>query len=392
MVHTGTASSRPLPLVRAVDAMAARPWLPLALITVAAALVEGLLGPTFTSWQYIRVGARLLFSPDALHFYAAHPQVQMGPLTLVACAPFVLLLTGVAGRGAAMVLLLLVGLLAVREVRLLLDPRDRVARRRWFLASAGLLVGWSVVAIHNGHADDAFALASIAVALRLLRNSRVELAALAFGIGVDFKPWVLPIAAVLLTAERRRLLPAAAVLAATVAAAWAPFLLADPHTVNALRYRFPVDPRSTLRLVGLPDRLTPPWCRPLQLAGGAALAALAVWRGRWPAALLVVVAFRLLIDPGVRGYYDAGLLLGAVLVDVAAIVPAATLIVLLLVHLPQYLPVPAPTLVAVLRTLALLALIVGPLVVPQRPRPTLIGSALGSRSRAPVPGHLVGRI
>ncbi len=239
------------------------------------------------------------------------------------------------------------------------------------------MIGWSVVAVHNGHADDALALASCAVAIRLLRNDRPLLAALALGIGVDFKPWVLPFAAVLLLAERRRWLPAAAVLALAVAVAWTPFFLADPHSVNVLHYRFPIDPRSTLRLIGVPDRLTPPWCRSAQLAGGAALAALAVLRGRWPSALLVVIAVRLLLDPGVRGYYDAGLLLGAVLVDITAVLPVATLAVLVLVHLPQYLPLHAPTLVAVLRTVALLALVVWPFVVPQRAARVLDGDLPG---------------
>jgi hypothetical protein len=367
---------RPPRLTRALDALAARPWPAVIAFLLAAAAVEALIAPTFASWQYIRVGSAVLFSPQGLHFYALHPEVQMGPLTLVVSAPFVLLLTGAAGKGAAMVMLLVVGLFTVREVRLLVDPSDRLGRRRWLLASAGLLIGWSVVAVHNGHVDDAFALASTAAALRLLRNGRPELAALAFGIGVDFKPWVLPFAAVLLVADRRRRLAALAVLAITVAVAWAPFFLADPHTVNVLHYRFAIDPRSTLHLLGVPDRLTPAWCRPVQLAGGVALAALAVRRGRWPSAVLVVVAFRLLLDPGVRGYYDAGLLLGAVLVDVTAVLPVATLAVLVLVHAPQYLPLHSPPLVAVLRTIALLALVIWPLVAPQRP-----GRALLPRGR-----------
>ena len=366
MVRTSARSQSPSALSRALDLIADHPWPPLVAVTVVAAVVEALLGPTFTSWGYIRTGATVLFSPQGLHFYALHPEVQMGPLTLVVAAPFVLLLHGAVGKSAAMVALLLVGLLTLREVRSLVDPGDRAGRRRWLLTGSGLMIGWSVVAVHNGHADDALALASCAVAVRLLRNDRPVLSALALGIGVDFKPWVLPFAAVLLLADRRRMLAAAGVLALTVAVAWTPFFLADPHTVNVLHYRFPIDARSTLRLIGVPDRLTPPWCRSAQLAGGAALAALAVVRGRWPSALLVVIAFRLLLDPGVRGYYDAGLLLGAVLVDISAVIPLATLTVLLLVHLPQYLPLHSPTLVAVLRTVALLSLVIWPFVVPQR--------------------------
>src|SRR5206468_3095283 len=115
-------------LSRALDRVADHPWPLLVAVTVVAAVVEGLTGPTFTSWRYIRIGATVLFSPQGLHFYALHPEVQMGPLTLVVAAPFVLLLHGVVGRGAAMVALLLLGLLALREVQARVDPVDRAGR------------------------------------------------------------------------------------------------------------------------------------------------------------------------------------------------------------------------------------------------------------------------
>jgi hypothetical protein len=51
------------------------------------------------------------------------------------------------------------------------------------------------------------------------------------------------------------------------------------------------------------------------LALGTAAGWLAVRRGRWQAVVLLVIATRTLLDPGVYPYYTAGLLLGTVVVD-----------------------------------------------------------------------------
>jgi hypothetical protein len=47
------------------------------------------------------------------------------------------------------------------------------------------------------------------------------------------------------------------------------------------------------------------------MAGGA----VAIRRGRWPAVLLVAVAARIMLDPGVYAYYTSGALLGTIVVD-----------------------------------------------------------------------------
>jgi hypothetical protein len=89
------------------------------------------------------------------------------------------------------------------------------------------------------------------------------------------------------------------------------------------------DPTSVLRAFGVDAATTPGWVRPAQLVGGFALAALAVTRGRWLAAVLAAVAWRLLLEPGAHRYYTAGFVLGALLVELRhrpSRVPVATLV------------------------------------------------------------------
>jgi hypothetical protein len=138
----------------------------------------------------------------------------------------------------------------------------------------------------------------------------------------------------------------------------------DPRTVHVTGFVIRVDPASTLHLLSLAGSSTPAWCRPAQFAVGAILALLAVRTGRWQATLLLVVAVRLLLDPATQPYYDSGLLLGSVLLDLAIARKTArlrtgvtTAVVVLLVYLPSYLLVELPEVRGVLRTLGLLGLI-----------------------------------
>jgi hypothetical protein len=70
-----------------------------------------------------------------------------------------------------------------------------------------------------------------------------------------------------------------------------------------------------LRALGVTTAGTPGWDRPVQLFLGILLGVVAVSRGRWLAVPLVVLAVRLLFDPGTYPYYTAGLVLASVLVD-----------------------------------------------------------------------------
>jgi len=114
-------------------------------------------------------------------------------------------------------------------------------------------------------------------------------------------------------AQRRR---SAAVFAGAVALAWLPFLLADPHTLCALgQFTIHNSASSALRALGVASSATPGWDRPAQLLLGAAVALVAVRRGRWAAVPLAVVAARLLLDPATYPYYTAGLLVACAAVD-----------------------------------------------------------------------------
>jgi hypothetical protein len=197
-------------------------------------------------------------------------------------------------------------------------------------------------------------------------SGRVWISAVLLALAVDFKPWAVPFAVILLAAPRRKWFGVAAIWLGVVGVVWAPFVLADPATLSAARFAIPVSPASTLRLVGLPDRVTPAWCRYAQLVGGIALAAVAVRNRRLGAAFLVTIAVRLLLDPAAKNYYDAGLLLAAGIFDLTAtlsIIPYATLAAALLVYLPSYALQGSPAVQGAVRTLALLALIVTALSV-----------------------------
>jgi hypothetical protein len=100
-----------------------------------------------------------------------------------------------------------------------------------------------------------------------------------------------------------------------MAAAWLPFVLADPLTLQAGRFSIPNDASSSLRALGIAAASTPAWDRPVQLLLGIALGALAVRRGRWLVVPAVVLSVRMLLDPGAYSYYTSGLLLATVVLD-----------------------------------------------------------------------------
>jgi asparagine N-glycosylation enzyme membrane subunit Stt3 len=83
------------------------------------------------------------------------------------------------------------------------------------------------------------------------------------------------------------------------------------------RFTIPNNPSSALRVLGVMSPRTPWWDRSAQLALGLAAGCLAVRRGRWQAVVLVAVAARIMLDPGVYAYYTAGAVLGTIVVDLA---------------------------------------------------------------------------
>ncbi len=102
---------------------------------------------------------------------------------------------------------------------------------------------------------------------------------------------------------------------ATIVVAWLPFVLADTHTLTVTQFTIVNEPSSALRALGVSAPSTPGWDRAAQIALGCLLGALAVYRRRWPAVIMLGVGARIALDPGVYGYYTAGVLLGAMLWD-----------------------------------------------------------------------------
>lgn len=350
---------------RAADWLIAHPWIILVVWSYGVAAAH----PPFhgVSWHYFVTAVHSFFSSHPLSIFALHPELQMGPLTFVVTAPFVLIIPGAAGQFAAMALMVAIGLLAVREIRSI--AADRRDQRSWLVSSLLIMSVWTELAIYWGHLDDAFALYFGLLGLRLVRTVHPFGAAVALALSVDFKPWTAPLVALLLLAPPRRWIPLGAVWIALVAIVWLPFFIGDPSTAAALHFGIRVDPASTLHLLGVRDSTTPPWVREAQIFGGFALAALAVWRRRWASVFLIVIAVRLLLDPGTKNYYDAGLLVGAGVLDVALSrirVPVASIIAFTLVYLPSHLLQHDPPIRGVIRTVALLAVIGIALVWPSR--------------------------
>jgi hypothetical protein len=175
---------------------------------------------------------------------------------------------------------------------------------------------WMELAVHYSHLDDALALA-LAAAAAWAAAARRGWAGPLLGAAIAAKPWAagfLPLLWALPPGRRR-----SGVLWAIAVplGAWLPFAVADPGMVwSTSHFTIQNASDSALRILGVHAARTPGWCRPAQLLGGVAVAALAVRRGRWPAVLLAAVAVRLLLDPGTYDYYTAGGLVGALMVDV----------------------------------------------------------------------------
>ncbi len=269
------------------------------------------------SWHFFATGANVLFSAGhsgGLHLYATHPQLQIGPLAFVVAA-----LLGGFGHWPseipALVAMSATGPPLLAAVWRLLPAPERGHRVRLVLAGLVFLPVWAEVTTGFAHLDDLLALCLSVAALHAVRRERPVLAALALAGATDAKPWAAAMAVVLLALPGSRRWLGLGVFAVAVAAAWLPFLIADPHSIAAARFTIPNDPSSALRALGVSAARTPAWDRPAQLALGAAAGWLAVRRGRWQAVVLLVIATRMLLDPGVYPYYTSGLLLGTVVVD-----------------------------------------------------------------------------
>ena len=269
------------------------------------------------SWHYFALGAQLLTHPGVmgggLHLYAAHPELQIGPLALALAVPI-----SAWGAGPlAQVLLTVTGLLLLKALG---DVRVRLTARTMpplLLLTSGMLMLpiWCQVATHFTHLDDALALAFCVAAIAAVAAGRPHLTALALAASIDSKPWALGFAVLIMVLPRNQRLRAAGLTATGIAIAWVPFVVADPRTLQLGRFTIDNADTSALRALAAHSANTPTWDRPAQLVLGLVVAAVCIHRGRWPAVPLAVIASRLLLDPETYPYYSSGLLIATVVTD-----------------------------------------------------------------------------
>ena len=257
-----------------------------------------------TDWPYVVTGARDL----GLRVYATHPDVQVGPtaLALVRAAHWL-----VGSYGAAIGATVVAALLP-----LVLGIVDRLSQWRpdvpaELLSLTLVAVGWAFLA-SRGHVDDAIVIAAALSALWAARTQQPLVCGVLLGVATSAKPWGLIFLPTVLLLRDRRIRAAVCAVMVT-AAAWLPFVIAAPGTLDAIRPALPLHPASLLGfLFGLH---APLWVRPVQFLAAVAAGIVAVRRGAWAALPLVVMAIRILTDPFIWGYYAGGLIVAALPVE-----------------------------------------------------------------------------
>jgi hypothetical protein len=299
-------------------------------IVVAAVLfavqhIEG----TGKDWDYFVIGSELLFGQHHLytplaggvHLYANYQTIQIGPLSLLLAAP-IRLVGSDEGRVAGAVLMTAVApaLLYVleRTARALWRDRgldQRLVQLTVLLGGLMMVQSWATLAVIYAHLDDVLVIAAAVGALWAVATRRPVLLGVCIGIALAAKPWgifVVPLAFALKSRGRWIALAWGAGIAVL---AWAPFVLGDRGTLDAIKPPIVVSKDSVLHLFGVAAADAPSWTRPVQLVCVLLVGALAVRRGRWAAVPLVGITTRLALDPQVFLYYTAGLVVAALAWD-----------------------------------------------------------------------------
>lgn len=295
-----------------------RVWSVLAAWTLLWCLIQARGG--MYSWHYFLTGAHALVHLGAadggVHLYAAHPELQMGPLTLVAAA----ILAGVAGPWSATLGAFTMIALGLMSLWLLVTAAARIraqppSPRATLLAGIALIPAWTTLSVHYGHLDDALAITLTVAALVAVTRDRAWMATLLIAGAAAAKPWALPFALTLLAHPADRLRRSLVFGGASILV-WAPFLLGDPRTLSRLgSFAIVNAPDSALRALGVDAMTTPPWDRAAQLCAAAALGLWCLRTGRTVAIPAIALAGRLILDPGTYPYYTASLLLAVLCVD-----------------------------------------------------------------------------
>ncbi len=284
----------------------------LAGLAISAALSATLFAPSRTGDLGFFIDAfRAMVGDEGMRVYAERPNIQSGPLALLAVG----LLTDLGDWAFP----LAVGILYI--VAMVALFRTVAARERdlLVLGIGGLiaLFWWRTFAF-QGHLDDAAVITIAVLAVVAIERHRHLGAAVAFGFALAIKPWavfLLPIAMRPNDPWRRRVLMPCISLAIG-GLNWAPFLLASRDTMGGAKPTVWVAPDSVLRLITGSHSSMPTSMRLLQVTICLVAVAWVTLRGHAASALLLGVSLRLLLDGGTWPYYTAGLIVGALLWDV----------------------------------------------------------------------------
>lgn len=359
---------------------------------VLAAVAARYVGRSDGDWEEIFDATGLLFGvhgpihhlPGGLHLYASYPEFQFGPLALIAAVP--LWAAGWSARWLAAVAMLGIGWASLvlidraasgtgsagTDVGAARPARVEPAELGRLVGGVVAAVAWVPLAARYLHIDDALAVLAIVGAVVAIRCERGVLAGLLVGAAIGCKPWAAPMMPMLAGLPRTQWRRAAAAAVAATAAVWLPFLIAAPSMVRAGSPQVDVSDASVLRLFGVPGGIGPGWVRPVQLVVAGVCATVAATRGRWTGVALVVLAVRILVDPGTFEYYTSALVVAALVWDTVArssAVPVATVSAALALDLAEVV-VASATARAVLRLGAVLGLVGWVTCAPiRRPRP-----------------------
>jgi hypothetical protein len=280
------------------------------------------------SWHYLRAGGQLIYEDPSgrgdggLNLYAHHPELQMGPVSFLVAGLFNPFPEAV-GQFLAAALMSLLGLvilvLAGRSAAwhfLGTGTNHQRLRQRVLIAGLAFIPMWIEVSVRFGHLDDVLALFFTALAVSSVTRGNTAATGIFLALAMDSKPTALAFVPLLLALPRSQWLRAGLWCAGLVAIVWLPFFADAPQSFAAARFTIPNQAASALRWLGVGDPRTPPWDRPAQAALGLTLGCVGVWRGRWPAVVLLGANARIVLDPSVYTYYTASVLLGTLLWDV----------------------------------------------------------------------------
>lgn len=304
-------------------AQSSRTYLPSLAIGLLYLMTAVVLAPGAVSdWTYADLGSRLLFSSDAFRLYHDHPEIQMGPLALLAargCRTF--------GSHAPLAATVLSALLVVP----VLTARSRAVsstQSRWTVpaVAAILLLPWTELAVRT-HLDDALAVVLLSLAARAADGNRPVLSGSLVAAAIASKPWaVIGIAMLLLLPDRRGQVRAVGTAAVLSLAVWLPFLLSGGSA--SARVVHAIGPASLLSLVGGDvGSSVPDWYRIAQLAVAAGVTASVVMRRRGTG-LTSGLTLRTALEPAVITYHTSVVTAFAAVDDVrsATAVPIRTVL------------------------------------------------------------------